>query len=118
MHAKLLIVDDERLIRWSLKTRLQQAGYHVLVADSGRETLEALEHAVSLVLLDLKLPDADGLDLLREIHTRLPSCRIIMMTAHWTPEIAREARARGAVDVLPKPFTLDDLTSRIEAALV
>jgi len=115
--ASILVVDDEKLIRWSLRERLEQAGYRVIVADSGQQTLENLNEKVAIVLLDVKLPDMGGLDLAHEIRRRCPDCRIIMMTAQWTPELAHEALENGAIDVLQKPFDLDDMARVVETAL-
>jgi two-component system NtrC family response regulator len=113
----ILVVDDEKLIRWSLREHLEHAGYRVVLADSGQQTLESLDDSVSLVLLDLRLPDIDGLDLCDTIRERCPGCPIIMMTAQWTPELVREALKHGVVDVLPKPFDLDRMTRIVETAL-
>jgi len=113
----ILVVDDEKLIRWSLRERLEQAGYQVVVADSGEQTLENLNDCLSLALLDVKLPDVGGIELCNEIRRRCPRCRVIMMTAQWSPELLDEARASGAVDVLQKPFDLEDMTRVVQTAL-
>lgn len=115
--ASILVVDDEKLIRWSLRERLEQAGYRVVVASSGQQTLENLNDGVSIALLDVKLPDIGGLELCHEIRRRCPHCRIIMMTAQWTPELASEALENGAFQVLAKPFNLDEMTKLVETAL-
>ena len=113
----VLVVDDEKLIRWSLRERLEQAGYRVVVAGSGRETLEQLDDHVAIVLLDVRLPDIDGLELCDRIRLRRPHCRVIVMTAEWTPELVHRALVHGAFDVLQKPFNLDDMARAVATAL-
>jgi DNA-binding NtrC family response regulator len=114
--SSVLVVDDEKLIRWSLRERLEQAGYRVSVAGSGRETLERLDEQVAVVLLDLRLPDTDGLELCDRIRQLAPQCRVILMTAEWTPELVQLARGHGAFEVLQKPFNLDDMTLAVDRA--
>ena len=114
--SSVLVVDDEKLIRWSLRERLEQAGYRVFVAGSGREALECLEEDVVVVVLDRRLPDVDGLELCDLVLQRRPQCRVILMTAEWSPELVELARAHGAFEVLPKPFDLDDVARAMERA--
>jgi DNA-binding NtrC family response regulator len=113
----ILVVDDEKLIRWSLRQHLENAGYQVVDADSGQKTLKCLNDRVSLVLLDLRLPDVDGLELCDAILKRCPGCRVVMMTAQWTPELVNEALAHGVIDVLQKPFDLERMTDVVQTAL-
>jgi len=113
----ILVVDDEKLIRWSLRERLEQAGYQVVVAGSAEQTLESLSDGLALALLDVKLPDMGGIELCHVIRHRCPRCRVIMMTAQWSPELADEAMKNGAVEVLRKPFDLDDMARRVATAL-
>ena len=108
----ILIVDDEPLIRWAVREGLEGAGYTVLEAGTAREALQILLDGgagTALALLDLKLPDSDDLSLLRRVRQQSPACRVIMMTAHGTPEILAEAVREGAVGTIAKPF---DLTPR------
>jgi DNA-binding NtrC family response regulator len=106
--ANVLVVDDEALIRWSVAESLEAAGHQVAEAGSARETLAYFGGGgtPAVVVLDLKLPDSDDLELLRRIRTLAPACRIILMTAHGTPEVLDEARRAGAFDVLSKPFDM------------
>src|SRR4029453_10203605 len=92
----LLVVDDEPLICWALQERLSEAGYQVLAASDAASALRHFDDRaeadpVDLVLLDLKLPDIDGLHLFREIKRLKPSCQAIMMTAFASPEKTDEA---------------------------
>jgi len=113
----VLIVDDEPLIRWSLRAHLEQAGYAVVDAETGRQALDRVGEQIGLALVDLRLPDTDGLQLILEIKRMLPDCRIILMTAYGSPEVAKEARKSGAYEVLDKPFDLKHLTATVAAAL-
>jgi DNA-binding NtrC family response regulator len=115
----VLVVDDERLIRWSLKERLTRAGYSVLVAADGAAADEALAGAarVDIVLLDLKLPDVDGITLLKRIRAASPSLPVIMMTAHGTAEIGDRAKRLGAAHFVGKPFDLEEMVGLVDSTL-
>jgi DNA-binding NtrC family response regulator len=117
--ARILVVDDETLIRWALNQRLSGAGYHVDEAKDGASALayfRAGEPPIDLVLLDLKLPDVDGVTLLKMIKRRSPLCRVILMTAFGTAETLQEARNSGVEDVLAKPFDLELAVKAVERA--
>ena len=113
----ILVVDDERLIRWSLKERLEQAGYKVLEAENGRQALERSREGVDLVLLDFKLPDTDGLTLLKQIKQADPDCLVILMTAFSSIESAVEAMKHGAYHYVNKPFNVEEMLILVEKAL-
>jgi DNA-binding NtrC family response regulator len=107
---RMLVVDDEALIRWAVVETLMQAGHRVVEACDGRSALRALKNAephVDVVLLDLRLPDCADLTLLSEIRHQSPDSAVVMMTAHATPELIDEARALGVYDVLAKPFDVN-----------
>jgi DNA-binding NtrC family response regulator len=115
----VLIVDDEALIRWSVSESLEAAGFRVMEAGSASEALAHFgrpDGGSCVVLLDLRLPDSDGLGLLRRIREIAPSCRIILMTAHGTPEILDEALRAGAYGVLGKPFDLSHVVGLVRQA--
>jgi two-component system, NtrC family, response regulator AtoC len=116
-HATLLIVDDEELVRWSLRERLLKDGYTVLESGSVAGAIEKLTPAVDLVLLDHRLPDGDGLTLLRQIKELSPDTLVILMTAFSTVENAVAAMKHGAYHYLNKPFNLDDVSAIVEKAL-
>jgi len=103
----VLVVDDEALIRWSLSERLAEEGYTVRQASSGAEAvavLAALAGRRVIVVLDIRLPDVNDLELFRRIRADRPEVPVIVMTAHGSPEDAREALASGAIGFIGKPF--------------
>jgi DNA-binding NtrC family response regulator len=102
--GSVLIIDDEAAIRESLETLLELEGYAVSSAASGEEGLARIgEQSFDLVLLDLALPDRDGMDLLSEIRTQDPQLSIIMVTAYGTVENAVKAIQSGAANFIQKP---------------
>jgi DNA-binding NtrC family response regulator len=116
-NATLLIVDDEELVRWSLRERFGRDGYTVLESGTAAGALEKMTPAVDLVLLDYRLPDGDGLTLLRQIKELSPDTLVILMTAFSTVENAVVAMKQGAYHYLNKPFNLDDVSAIVEKAL-
>lgn len=114
----VLIVDDDREMRALLKDVLEDRGYHVAVAQEGREALDRLEQGGYLVVLtDLRMPGMNGADLLHEILRRRLSCNVIMMTAFGTVASAVDAMKRGAFDYLTKPIKTDELLVTVDKAL-
>ena len=116
-NATLLIVDDEELVRWSLRERFTHEGYTVMEAGTAAGAIEQAATGVDLVLLDYKLPDGDGLTVLRRIKEIAPDTPVILMTAFSTVENAVEAMKHGAYHYLNKPFNLDDVVLTVEKAL-
>ncbi len=112
----VLVVDDEYLIRWSLGERLRQEGLNVVEVGSGAEARARLDATVGVVVLDVKLPDADGLVLLAEFQRSHPGVAVIMITAHGNDDMADEAVAMGARGFLRKPFDVEELTRMVVAA--
>ena len=115
--ATILVVDDEALIRWSLSERLKADGYDVLEADTGRAALEKVAEGVDLVLLDYRLPDTDGVTILRKIKEFDQDMLVILLTAYANVETAVEAMKLGAYHFANKPFNLDDVAATVARAL-
>lgn len=116
---RVLVVDDEALIRWSVAETLTDLGLEVEQAVDAASALAALETAVpgfDVIVLDLRLPDMDDLTLVSTIRRRLPRVAVVLMTAFGTPEIVAKARALGVVNILGKPFELGDLSRAVLAA--
>lgn len=114
----ILVIDDEPSIADALKIILEDSGYSVLIAVTGRSGFAlACEGRVDLSIIDIQLPDMSGLDVLSAIHEREPDGRVIIITSHGSPEIEAEAARRGAFTVLPKPFLAIDLLRQVAAAL-
>ncbi|MEO5822920.1 MAG: sigma-54 dependent transcriptional regulator [Vicinamibacteraceae bacterium] len=115
--ATILVVDDEQLIRWSLSERLRADGYAVVEASTGQEALDRVADGVDLVLLDYKLPDTDGVTVLRQIKEHDPDIIVILLTAFATVETAVGAMKIGAYHFANKPFNLDDISLTVAKAL-
>ena len=116
-YARILVVDDEALIRWSLKERLTSEGYDVAEATSASEALTPASSDVDLILLDFQLPDGNGLEVLRRVKERSPEALVIMMTAYSTVENAVAAMKLGAFHYVNKPFNLDEVVLLVAQAL-
>jgi DNA-binding NtrC family response regulator len=117
MSRRVLVVDDEALIRWSLVERLRSEDYEIVEAGTGAEATDCVESGVDLVLLDYQLPDADGISLLKKFRDLDPDVLVIMLTAHQNVELVVEAMKAGAFDYATKPFDLDDVALRVSRAL-
>jgi len=108
-HAKeLLVVDDEPMLCRTLSALFTERGFHVTTAGTGHEALEKLHHVrADVVLLDLRLPDSSGLQILSQIKAQFPDLRVIMISAYGDAPTIQEAMIRGASDYLAKPFEFD-----------
>ena len=117
-HNKILVVDDEHLIRWSLEQNLKKQGYEVVTAGDGEEALRLVrEEEPDLVLLDFQMPGINGIEALEKIKEYDEEIVVIMVTAHGGLETAVNAMRLGAYDYVSKPFNLDELAIIIKKAL-
>ncbi len=118
MPQKILVIDDEKLIRWTLEQHLDKDGYEVITADSAEKGLQMInEEAPDLVLLDNRLPEMTGLELLEQLNVQERGIMVIMITAYGLVETAVRAMKLGAYDYISKPFNLEEITFVIRKAL-
>jgi two-component system, NtrC family, response regulator AtoC len=112
--VNIMVVDDEEIVRASLTSWLEEDGYHVEALESGRKALERLpERSWDLMLVDLKMPGMDGIQLMDEVHKTSPEMLVIIMTAYATVDTAVKAMKKGAYDYFVKPFNPDDISLTI-----
>jgi DNA-binding NtrC family response regulator len=117
---RVLVIDDEALIRWSIAEKLASHGYAATEADDAASAIDALndgDQKPDVIFLDYRLPDSKDLGLLRRIRQMAPNSAVIMMTAFGTPDMLKEAVELGAYAVLAKPFDLLDLPELVDKAL-
>jgi DNA-binding response OmpR family regulator len=114
--ARVLVVDDDPLVRWSVTEALRAHGVEADEAGDGRTAIAEFDKACDLVLLDLHLPDSQDFQILRRIRAEAPSVPVIVMTAYASREIADAAASLGS-SLMPKPFDLDDLMTAVDTAL-
>jgi two-component system response regulator HydG len=117
-RIKILVVDDELIVRESLIGWLRKSGYDVAGAEGGRHALEMLnEQDYDLVFLDIKMPDMGGIEVLEHIRANYPQSMVVMITAYGSVETAVEAMKQGANDYLMKPFEPEQLALLVEKLL-
>ncbi len=115
---KILIVDDEPDIALILKLQLEDAGYRTVGARDGVEAIDAIARGkFALVLLDIKMPRMDGMQVLARVQSDYPDVAVVMMTAHGSEDIAVEAMKRGAFDYISKPFSSEDVLQKVKRAI-
>ena len=116
--ATVLVVDDEKLIRWSLGSRLERKGYKILTSETGEDALlKVASDKPDLMLLDVRLPGIDGVTTLTRALAIHPELIVVMMSAHSTVDTAVDAMKLGATDFLVKPFPLESLDATVERVL-
>ena len=116
--AKLLIIDDEQGIRSLLDTLLSRKGYAVVLADGGRKGLELFRRErPDVVVLDLKMPEMDGVTVLQQIRSLNPDQPVIILTGAGTPEREQQARALGVTEFVEKEFSLHRLGDALKRLL-
>ena len=125
MQPKILVVEDDPLLRWSVTETLNDRGYRVSEARDASSALAALaaggrgdvDGRPDVVLLDLFLPDSSDLQLLAEMRAARPDTPVILMTAHGSPDVTSDARCLGAFAVIDKPFEMADLAPLVDRAM-
>jgi two-component system, response regulator, stage 0 sporulation protein F len=114
MKEKLLVVDDQFGIRVLLKEVFENDGYETYEAANGRTALEILEkEKPDLVLLDLKIPGMNGIEILREMRSRNIQTEVFLMTAYGEIELIKEAKKLGAIEHFAKPFDIESVRKKI-----
>jgi len=117
MPAKILVIDDEVAVNNNIRKILSKKGFNVDQAVTKSEAFEKIEeNAYALVLLDLKIPEVNGLELLKAIRDQRPDTMVIIITGYASIETAVESSRLGAVDYIPKPFTPDEIRNATEKA--
>ena len=115
MKCKLLIVDDEKKMVKYLSRRLSLRGFDVKTAFNGREALLLMrDHPFDVVLLDLQMPEMDGIEALKQMKTISPSSAVILLTGNASA--AAEGKQWGALDIVLKPFDMNELIGKIHLA--
>ena len=116
--SKILVVDDEPEVRKLMEHFLTDRGYQVRLAANGREGLAAIDSfAPDVVLLDMHMPEMDGLETLKELAVRAPGLPVIMVTVNEDVQTTSQLLQLGAADYVPKPFNLDYLEQAINIQL-
>ena len=115
MKPKILIVDDEKAIRESVSLVLSEEGYETEIASNGKEALKHLnEKDFEVMITDLKMPEMDGIELIKKSLKICPGTSVIIITAHASVESAIEALRIGAFDYILKPFDFGDLILKVQ----
>ncbi|GLI82794.1 MULTISPECIES: response regulator [Rossellomorea] len=115
MNEKILIVDDQFGIRILLNEVLQKEGYQTFQAANGIQALEIVDqHSPDLVLLDMKIPGMDGIEILKRMKQKDDGIRVIIMTAYGELDMIQEAKDLGALTHFAKPFDIDDIRRAVK----
>lgn len=118
MKEKILIVDDQFGIRILLNEVLQKEGYETFQAANGIQALEVVQnHTPDLVLLDMKIPGMDGIEILKRMKVMNQDIRVIIMTAYGELDMIQEAKDLGALTHFAKPFDIDDIRAAVKKYL-
>lgn len=119
-RLRVLVVEDDLLIRWAIGETLSDAGHTVVEAENAGTAIRTITNSVEpidVVVLDYRLPDSDDLALLAAIRRLSPRTAVVLMTAYGTPDVARRALDLGAFRVMHKPFDLRELEPRLLEAV-
>jgi DNA-binding NtrC family response regulator len=115
---RILVVDDEDALRTVLSSELEGEGYHVRSAADGQEAINILgDQEFDLILLDIKMPNVDGFEVLKFVKERQPKTKVVMLTGFADLKNAIESKKLGAEDFVSKPYDLVDLLTTVERVL-
>jgi DNA-binding NtrC family response regulator len=118
MSGKILVIDDEDIVRRSCSRTLSPLGYEVTLTESSLDGLRMIDdEEFDLVLTDIKMPDMDGIEVLKQVREKFPGMKVIIMTGYQTVENAVKSVQLGAFDYIEKPFSPDELISSVSKAL-
>lgn len=118
MTGKILVIDDEDIVRKSCSRTLSPLGYEVRLSQSSLDGLRMMdEERFDLVLTDIKMPDLDGIEVLKQVREKFPNMKVIIMTGYQSVENALKSVQLGAFDYLEKPFAPHALISSVSKAL-
>ena len=117
-RSSVLIVDDEEVVRRAHLRSLEHSGCDARVAEDGDEAIRVMEQSpADVILLDLRMPGLDGMDVLKTIKTRWPDCEVVVITGYPTIESAKEAVRLGACNYIAKPVGPDDVVKAANEAM-
>ncbi|MGH7793023.1 MAG: sigma-54-dependent transcriptional regulator, partial [Thermodesulfobacteriota bacterium] len=118
MRKSILIVDDEESIRWVLGRSLEKNGYSIEYGENGSQAIDkATSDGFSLIILDINMPDVNGLEVLNDIRIKGVDIPVIIITAQNTVKNAIDAMKQGAYDYIAKPFDLDEVKLTVQRAI-
>jgi len=116
-QKSVLIVDDDQVIREQLGEKLRRNYFEIYLASNGEEALELFEKShIDIILLDIKLPDMDGLEVLRQVKENNPNCQVVVMTGYGSQDLAIQSLRSGAIDYIEKPLDMEQFKASIGRA--
>lgn len=118
-QKKVLLIDDEKDMDWVMKQILTDSGYEVVTTRTGADGLAKFvsdPKSIPLVILDVQLPDMNGLELLKEIKKIYSRTKVLIVTAFGTPELKKQAKQAGALAVFDKPFRVEKVLNAVRLA--
>ncbi len=117
-NGRILVVDDEEQLRHLFRTVLTMAGYTVFEANDGNRAMDFVQReALDLIITDLVMPERDGIEIIRGIHSSYPNLKIIAISGAFDGNFLKVAKAMGAYAVLLKPISIDNLLTAVRRAL-
>ena len=118
MIARILVVDDEKLVRWAISNCLKRDSHEVFCAQDGEEAVEkARKIAFDLVITDFKMPGMNGGELLKQLKQLIPNAKVMILTAYIAEPDKQKIMNLGACEYVEKPFIVDEIRNRVQAAL-